>query len=256
MDIASLIGIFSGLFLIISAIVMGGDIHNFININGLMIVIGGTLAATLITFQFKDVVAAFKAAYLVFSKDKEDPNEAVEMMMKLSNISRRQGFIELSKVQTNSSFLKKACGLIADGSNDDIIRDALQTEIESLQMRHFIVQDVFRKMGTYSPAFGMLGTLIGLIQMLSTLHNPGTIGQGMAVAIITTFYGSFISTLFFMPIAGKLKSRTVMEVLNREIMLEGSISIVNNNNPLIIYEKLSSFISKKLRRPFDIVNAS
>ena len=187
---------------------------------------------------------------MYFPKDKEDPNEAVEMMMKLSNISRRQGFIELSKVQTNSSFLKKACGLIADGSNDDIIRDALQTEIESLQMRHFIVQDVFRKMGTYSPAFGMLGTLIGLIQMLSTLHNPGTIGQGMAVAIITTFYGSFISTLFFMPIAGKLKSRTVMEVLNREIMLEGSISIVNNNNPLIIYEKLSSFISKKLRRPF------
>ncbi|OQY00637.1 MAG: motility protein A [Desulfobacteraceae bacterium 4572_130] len=255
MDIASLIGIFSGIFLIANAIFLGGDIHNFINVKGFMIVIGGTVATTFLTFQFKDVQAAFRAAYFVFSKDKEDANEVVEIMIKLCNISRRQGFIELSKVQTSSNFLKKACGLIADGSTNEVIRAALQTEIESLKIRHFIVQDVFKKMGTYSPAFGMIGTLIGLIQMLSNLHDPSTIGPGMAVAILTTFYGSLMSTMFFMPIAGKLRARTVMEVINREIMLEGSISIINNNNPLIVYEKLSSFVSEKLRKPFNDISA-
>jgi chemotaxis protein MotA len=250
MDIASFIGIVSGISLIVSAIFLGGDIHNFINIPGLMIVGGGTLATTLLTFQFRDVFAAFKAAYFVFSKEKEDPNQAVATMIQLCHISRRQGILELSKIKTDSGFLKKACGLIADGSSSDVIRNALITEIESLKMRHFIVQDVFRKMGTYSPAFGMLGTLIGLVQMLSHLQEPSHIGPAMATALLTTFYGSLLSTLFFLPIAGKLKARTVLEVINLEIMLEGSISILDNNNPLILYEKLSSFISARLPKPF------
>ncbi|ACN15951.1 MotA2 [Desulforapulum autotrophicum HRM2] len=249
MDIASLLGIASGIFLIVGAIFLGGDIHNFINIPGLMIVGGGSLATTLLTFQFRDVFAAFKAAYFVFSKEKEDPNEAVAIMISLCQISRRQGLLELSKIETDSGFLKKACGLIADGSSNDVIRNALITEIESLKMRHFIVQDVFRKMGIYSPAFGMLGTLIGLVQMLSNLQEPSQIGPAMATALLTTFYGSLMSTMFFLPIAGKLKARTILEVINLEIMLEGSISILDNNNPVILYEKLSSFISARLRKP-------
>ncbi len=249
MDIASLIGIISGISLIISAIFIGGDIHNFINIPGLMIVVGGTVATTLLTFQLKDVYDAFRAAYFVFTKDKDDPNDAVATMIKLCHISRKQGLFELGKVKTKSGFLKKACGLIADGSPERVIRAALITEINSLKMRHYIVQDVFRKMGTYSPAFGMLGTLIGLVQMLSKLQDPSNIGPSMATALLTTFYGSLMSTLFFLPIAGKLKARTVMEVINLEIMLEGAISILDSNNPVIVYEKLSSFISAKLRKP-------
>ncbi len=249
MDIASFIGIISGLSLIISAIFLGGDLQNFINVPGLMIVFGGTVATTLITFQFRDVVAAFKAAYFVFSKEKEDPNDAVSTMIRLSNISRRQGLMHLAQIKTDSLFLKKACGLLADGSSEDVIRAALTTEIQSLQLRHFIVQDVFRKMGVYAPAFGMLGTLIGLVQMLSKLQDPNSIGPAMATALLTTFYGSLLSTLFFLPVAGKLRSRTVIETLNLEIMREGAISIINNNNPVIIYEKLSSFISSRLRKP-------
>ncbi len=249
MDIASFIGIISGVSLIISAIFLGGDIHNFINIQGIMIVFGGTIAATLLTFQFRDVVAAFKAAYFVFSKDKEDPNDAIFTMIKLSHISRRQGLLQLAKVKTDSLFLKKACGLLADGSSEDIIRAALTTEMRSLQMRHFVVQDVFRKMGIYAPSFGMLGTLIGLVQMLSRLTDVSSIGPAMATALLTTFYGSLLSTMFFLPLAGKLRSRTIMELLILEILLEGSLSILNNNNPIIIYEKLSSFISSRLRKP-------
>ncbi len=251
MDLASFVGIISGLTLIISAIFLGGDIHNFVNIPGLMIVFGGTLATTLITFQFRDVFAAFKAAYFVFSKEKEDPNQAVATMIRLSRISRRQGLLHLANIKTQSSFLKKACGLLADGSNEDIINAALTTEIRSLQMRHFIIQDVFRKMGLYAPAFGMLGTLIGLVQMLSKLQDPSHIGPAMATALLTTFYGSFLSTLFFLPVAGKLRARTITEIISLEIIREGAISIINNNNPVIIYEKLSSFISTRLRQPIE-----
>ncbi|MBF0572510.1 MAG: MotA/TolQ/ExbB proton channel family protein [Desulfamplus sp.] len=249
MDIASLLGIISGISLIISAIFIGGDFHSFINIPSMMIVGGGTIATTFLTFQFRDVYAAFRAAYFVFSKDKEEPNDAVATMIRLCYISRKQGLLELGKIQTKSGFLKKACGLIADGSPEHVIRAALLTEIESLKMRHYIVQDVFRKMGIYSPAFGMLGTLIGLVQMLNKLQDPASIGPSMAVALITTFYGSLLSTMFFLPVAGKLKARTIMEVINLEIMMEGAISILDNNNPVIVYEKLSSFIPERSRKP-------
>ncbi|MBU0991820.1 MAG: MotA/TolQ/ExbB proton channel family protein [Proteobacteria bacterium] len=254
MDIASFAGIISGISLIISAIVIGGDVHNFINIQGLMIVAGGTVATTLLTFQLKDVAAAFKAAYFVFKEDCEDPNKIIANMIKLCHISRKQGILELSNIKTNSSFLKKACNLIADGSEIDVILSSLRTEISSLKMRHLVVQDVFRKMGIYSPTFGMIGTLIGLVQMLSKLSDPSTIGPSMAVALLTTFYGSLGSALFFLPIAGKLKSRTIREVINHEIMLEGSLSILKSNNPIIVYEKLSSFVPAKGRTPLSKIN--
>ncbi|MDY6906022.1 MAG: MotA/TolQ/ExbB proton channel family protein [Thermodesulfobacteriota bacterium] len=248
MDFASLIGILSGIALIVSAIMIGGDLHNFVNVPGMMIVVGGTCATTLLTFQFKDVMAAFKAAYFVFTQKKQEPNDLIETMIRLSRLSRKSGLKELSNIDTKSKFLKKACNLIADGANEEVIRSALQTEIDSLKRRHFIVQDVFRKMGVYSPAFGMLGTLIGLVQMLSKLQDPSSIGPAMAVALLTTFYGSLFSTLVFLPVAGKLKARTILEVISLEIIFEGAVSILENNNPMVVYEKLVSFIPARRRR--------
>ena len=234
--------------MIVSAIILGGDVHNFVNMPGVMIVCGGTISATLLTFQFKDVVSAFNAAYFVFSQEKNDPNNILATMLKLCDISRKKGLMSLEKTSTKTRFLKKACMLIADGSNQDVIRESLRTEIDSMKLRHFIVQDVFRKMGLYAPAFGMLGTLIGLVQMLSRLSDPSSIGPAMAVALLTTFYGSLLSTMFFLPIAGKLKARTISQVINLEIMYEGAISILENNNPIIVYEKLSSFIPARNRK--------
>jgi chemotaxis protein MotA len=256
MDLASFVGILSGVGLIIGAIIIGGDVHNFINTPGIMIVLGGTTATTLLTFQFADVINAFRAAYFVFTEEKDEPNQMVATMIKLCHISRRQGILELGEIKTKSRFLKKACDLIADGSSEEIIRSALRTEIDSLKIRHLIVQDVFRKMGTYAPAFGMLGTLIGLIQMLSKMQNPATIGPAMAVALLTTFYGSLLSTMFFLPIAGKLKARTHLEIINLEIMFEGAISILEVNNPLILYEKISSYIPAKHRKPLNALRTA
>jgi chemotaxis protein MotA len=249
MDLASLFGILIGTGLIVAAIAMGSGAGVFINFPGIMIVFGGTAAATLLTFPFRDVVSAFKAAWLVFTEDYVDPNSVVATMVDLTNLSRRKGIIELSRIKTDSDFLKKASMLISDGADEEQIRRTLEIEIDSLKLRHQTIQDIFKKMGLYSPAFGMLGTLIGLVQMLSQLQDPEKLGPAMAVAILTTFYGSMLSTMFFLPIAGKLRARTMVEVVNLEIVFEGAISILENNNPLMVYEKLSSFIPRRIRKP-------
>ncbi len=255
MDLASLIGIISGIGLIVSAIFIGGDVHNFMNTPGIMIVLGGTIAATLLTFQFKDVLSAFKSAYIVFTSAKQDSQDLIDTMVKLGTISRRKGLLSLMDVKTNSPFLKRVCTLIADAADEDTLRAAMRTEIESMQMRHFIVQDVFKKMAMYAPSFGMLGTLIGLIQMLSVLGNPDTLGPAMAIALLTTFYGSLLSTVIFLPIAGKLRARTMLEVMNFEIIFQGAVSILQDNNPLSVYEKLSSFVPAKQRKPMQSLQA-
>jgi len=248
-DFASFSGIISGIALIFAAMFMGGDMGNFFNVPSIMIVFGGTIAATLLTFQIDDVMSAWKAAAIVFREEKEDPNSMVSTMVELCTLSRRQGIVALSKLEIEQDFLRKACNLIADGSKEDMMRDTLTIEIESMKQRHFIIQDIFKKMATYSPAFGMIGTLIGLIQMLTKLSNPETVGPNMAVALLTTFYGMLLATMIFNPIAGKLRARTMLEVINLEIIFEGAISILADNNPLLVYEKLSSYIPAKLRKP-------
>ena len=248
MDKASVLGIISGLSLIIISILLGGDLITFFNLPGLMIVVGGTLAAVMINFRFEDVKAAFKSAVFVFSSQNLDPNEMIATMVELCTLSRRQGLVALSKVEISDVFLKKACNLIADGAKEDVMRDTLNIEIESMKQRHAIQQDVFVKMASFAPAFGMIGTLIGLVQMLQNLSDPDSVGPSMAVALLTTFYGAFFAFMVCTPVAGKLKSRTAAEVINLEIMFEGAASIVQENNPMLVYEKLSSYVPTKLRR--------
>ncbi|WP_151702933.1 motility protein A [Nitrincola alkalilacustris] len=252
MDFASLIGIISGLALIFAAILIGGEADVFVNIPGLMIVAGGTIAATLLTVQFKDVLNAFRAAYIVFTRDKTNVKDMIDTMLELSRISHRHGLLRLGDVETDSHVLRRACNLLAEAASEQVIRNTLQNEIDSLVSRHMTVQDVFRKMALYAPAFGMLGTLIGLIQMLSELTNPDTIGPAMAIALLTTFYGSLLATLVFMPIAGKLRARTLSEVTNLEVIREGCISILTNDHYAHVYEQLSSYLPEDSRKPLKI----
>jgi chemotaxis protein MotA len=251
MDKTSLIGIFSGLLLIIIAILVGGNIHNFANIPGLMIVLGGTAAATLLTFPFEEVKAAFRGAWQVFSRPRQTTDDIIAMMLRLAKISRNEGIVRISEVEVDSPFMQRAINLVSEGSDEELIRNILRNEIDALKVRHFEVQDVFRKMGTYAPAFGLLGTLIGLIQMLSTLDDPASIGPAMSVALLTTFYGSLLSTTTFLPIAGKLKARTLTEVMHLEIIYEGAIALLQDNNQLTIYERLSSFVPASKRKTFN-----
>ena len=247
MDIATIIGIISGIGLIFGAILSQGNGAMFINPPSILIVLGGTMASTLITFPLSEVIHALQAAKNVFSTKKINPNDVVRVIITVANISRRQGLVALSRVRTDNKILKKALQLIADGAPEEVIRETLRIEIDAMRSRHSIAQDVFRKMGLYAPAFGMLGTLIGLVQMLRMLDDPAEVGPAMSIALLTTFYGSLLSSLVFLPIAGKLKSRTNMEMINLEIIFEGALSLLQNNNPLLIYEKLSSFIPPIMR---------
>ena len=251
MDIASLTGIVCGLGLIISAILMGGDFSLFVNIPGIMIVVGGTLSATLLTFPLNDVLSAFKAAVFVFSSKEDNPNDMVFTMIELCKITRKEGLVGLSRTKTDHAFVAKACMLISDGADEKIISDTLTIEIDAMKERHFIVQDVFTKMNAYAPAFGMIGTLIGLVQMLANLADPSSVGPAMGVALLTTFYGAVLAFMIFGPIAGKLKSRTAQEVMNLQIIFDGASSITQDANPRMVYEKLSSYIPSSQRKALE-----
>ena len=251
MDIASLTGIVCGLGLIISAILMGGDFSLFVNIPGIMIVVGGTLSATLLTFPLNDVMSAFKAAVFVFSSKQDNPNDMVFTMIELCKITRKEGLVGLSKTKSDHAFITKACMLISDGADEKIISDTLTIEIDAMKERHFIVQDVFTKMNAYAPAFGMIGTLIGLVQMLANLADPASVGPAMGVALLTTFYGAVLAFMIFGPIAGKLKAITAKEVMNLQIIFDGASAITQDANPRMVYEKLSSYIPSSQRKALE-----
>lgn len=248
MDIATLLGMVVGLALVTGAIMLGSSILQFVDVPSMMIVFGGSLASISVAFPFEEVIQAFYAGVKIFASRKVRPREVVDIMVKVAEISRREGLLALENIQTENAVLKKSCQLIADNADPGLIRDTLRIEIGSMKRRHKIGQDVFRGLANYAPAFGMIGTLIGLIQMLGRLDDPKALGPGMAVALITTFYGSMLSNLFFMPIAGKLNARTQQEILNLEIIFEGAKSILENNNPRLVYEKLSSFIAPRERK--------
>lgn len=248
MDKTTLFGIIAGTSLIMAAIILGGSIDTFINVPGFMIVVGGTLAAISVNYPFHDIFQAHLAAYKIFLSRKVREIDVVNTMVKIADISRREGLLALENIKTENMILKKACQLIADNADPMMIREMLSIEIASLRRRHHIVQDVFKRMGAYAPSFGMIGTLIGLVQMLAALHDPSSIGPAMAVALLTTFYGAMMASLLFLPIAGKLRSRSQEEILHLHIIFEGAKCILENNNPRLVYEKLSSFVPPKDRR--------
>lgn len=248
MDIATLLGIIVGFALVIGAIFMGGSIADFINIPGIMIVFGGTAAAISVTFPLEEVAQAFAGGIQVFAARRVKPQEVVNTMVRIAEISRREGLMALENIQTENALLKKACQLIADNADPALIRDTVMIEIATMKRRHNVSIAVFNRLGAFAPAFGMIGTLIGLVQMLARLDDPSTIGPAMAVALLTTFYGAILANLLFLPIAGKLKARTLQEEVHLNIIFEGAKSILENNNPRLVYEKLSSFMPPQERK--------
>lgn len=248
MDIATFFGIISGFSLVVGAILLGGSLSLFFDLPSAMIVFGGTIAAISVTFPLEEVLHAFHGGLQVFSTKRVRPQEVVNTMVRIAEISRREGLIALENIQTENALLKKACQLIADNADPKLISDTVMIEIATMQRRHNISIAVFRRLGGFAPAFGMIGTLIGLVQMLHKLDDPKSIGPAMAVAILTTFYGALLANLIFLPISGKLKARTMQEEVHLFIIFEGAKSILQNNNPRLVYEKLSSFLPPKERK--------
>jgi chemotaxis protein MotA len=248
MDFATLLGLLSGLALVVAAIIMGGSLSLFVDLPSVMIVFGGTFGTIFVAFPFEEVSQALGAGFKAFASRRVQEREVVNIMVKIAEISRREGLIALEHVKTENMVLKKACQLIADNADPGLIRSTLAIEITSMKRRHKVGEEVFKRLGSLAPSFGMIGTLIGLVEMLANLTDPKSIGPAMAVAIITTFYGSLLATVIFLPIATKLRARTLQETLHLEIIFEGAKCILENNNPMLVHEKLSSFLAPRERR--------
>jgi len=249
MDIATLLGIISAFGLVIIAIVMGGGISLFINVPSLMIVVGGTLGATMINFPLKDVLGAVSVVKNVFFSKAQSVSDIVRQFIEFGNKARREGILALeADLRTiDDEFVKKGLQLSVDGLEPQIIHEILDTEVEFLKERHHLGAEIFSTMGTFAPALGMIGTLIGLVQMLQSMDDPSTIGPSMAVALLTTFYGSVMANLICMPIAGKLRTRSKEETLIKEMTIEGILSLTKGENPRILEQKMKSFLAPKQR---------
>lgn len=247
MDIATLLGLTTGIGMVIAAILIDGTLWQYLDPPAAMIVFGGTLAAICVSHPMEEVIQAFHAGFKIFASRTVASQEVVNVMVRIAEISRREGLLALENIRTENVVLKKACKLIADNAGPQLIQDTLRIEIHSLKRRHQIGETVFRSLGTFAPAFGLIGTLIGLVQMLARLNNPKSLGGAMAIALLATFYGALSANLFFLPVAGKLRARTQQEVLNLEIIFEGARCILQNNNPLLVRDKLMSFVPPKER---------
>lgn len=249
MDISTIIGIVSGLFLVFFSIMSQGSVKLFFDMASLMIVMGGTIAATLISYRLSDVVGVVGVVKNAFLHKTPDPAETIKTIVRFAEMARKEGilYLEREMEKIDDPFLKQGVQLAADGTEPELMRTILGTEISYQQERHDLGQGTFSTMGTYAPAFGMIGTLIGLVLMLANMEDPSSIGPAMAVALRTTFYGALLANLFFLPIAGKLKTRSSQEVMLKELILEGVLSIQSGDNPRIVEQKLASFIAPKQR---------
>jgi chemotaxis protein MotA len=249
MDIATIVGIVVSFALVLSAIVMGGSITLFINIPSMMIVIGGTLGATMINYPLPDILKVIKVVRNAFFHKQHTVKETINQFVSLAGTARREGILalEASINDMNDEFMQKGLQLSVDGLEPTSIREILDTEIVAIQDRHKLGADIFTTLGTFAPALGMIGTLIGLVQMLQTMEDPSTIGPAMAVALLTTFYGALMANVLCLPIAGKLKNRSKEEVMTKDLMAEGIMSIAKGDNPRLLEQKLNAFLPPQLR---------
>ena len=249
MDIATVVGLVSGILLVGFTIMSGEDVTVFINVPSFFLVFGGTLAATLINFPLSDVLSMFNTTKNSFIHKTAEPEVIIRKLVEYATIARREGILALESHSGDAgdSFLQSSIKLAIDGTAPELIKDILTTEIAFMEDRHAMGQSILNAMATFAPAFGMIGTLIGLVQMLSTLDDPSKIGGGMAVALLTTLYGAILANLILLPLVGKLRVRTALELLRKEVVIEGILSIQSGDNPRVVEQKLKAFMSPSVR---------
>jgi len=247
MDIATVSGLILASVAIVGSILYGSPLQIFIDIPSVGIVGGGVIASTLIKWPMEQV----KTTATIFMKSvfftSAEPKMIIEEIQKLAETARRESVFALEKVPVDDKFLKKAVTLAADNRPPEVITSILGLEIAAMEERHAKGIEILEGMGADGPAFGMIGTLIGLVQMLQSMSDPSSIGPAMAVALLTTFYGSVIANVFTIPVASKLKVRSKQESTKMNIIVAGVLGIVAGENPRVIREKLDSFLPPKDR---------
>ena len=264
MDLATIVGSITGILLVVVAIMLRGATFSFLNLllfwnlPAVMITFGGAFAATLINYPVKQVLGVIKIAKKVIAEPDEDTSKLLGLFVQLAQKAKKEGFlaVEADVKKIDNDFLKRALTLVIDGQDQEFIRSMLETEVNFIQARHQIGQEIFVTLGTYSPAFGMIGTIIGLIQMLANLQDQSQIASGMAVALLTTFYGAMAAYLIFLPIAGKLKRRSETEIHIKQIIIRGVLLLQSGTTPSILESNLQAYLEPKLRKMANIAESS
>jgi len=241
----AIIGLVSGFLILVISIMTSGDIRSFLSFSSIAVTAGGSFAALLVSFPSKDLMKVPKILKLLVDKPEQNRVRLITTFSELARKARRDGLLALEDDLSNmeDEYLVSGLQLVVDGIEPDVIREILTLKMETTERRHRMGQSIFSKWGELAPAFGMLGTLIGLIVMLANLQDAAAIGSGMAVALITTFYGSLLANLVFIPIASNLSVQTDEEMLSKEMAIEGILEIQAGTNPRIIEEKLMTYLS-------------
>lgn len=244
MDILTLVGLVAGVAIVLIAMVANAPVTTFLNLPGLAIVLGGTLAVTLIKFRLRSVIGSVRLAMVtVFTEKSDRPLDLIREVDALARVVRKDGILGLESHETGNDFLRKGINLCVDGHPPEFIEQALVEEMQQRMDRYEVAERVFRGMGESAPAIGMLGTLVGLVQMLNTLDDPSSIGPAMAVALLTTLYGAFIAQLIALPLADKLQLKAEDERRNMTLITTSIQNMVQGQNPRVITELLSAYVT-------------
>lgn len=251
-DLLTPIGITLG-FIMIMLAVSNNDgesgAASFLDISSIFIVIGGLIASLLITFKREQIKLSMKVLREAFYKNDQQLPELINLFVNLSERARREGILALENEldEVDDEFIRKGILLAVDGIEPEVINDIMNAEITAMEERHYQGRSILEKSGEYAPAWGMIGTLVGLVLMLSSLDDPSTLGPNMAIALLTTLYGTVLANLVFLPMANKLESKTEEEIFIKQIIIEGVIGVQSGQNPRILEEKLSAFLSEEVQ---------
>ncbi|MCZ4296005.1 MULTISPECIES: flagellar motor protein PomA [Vibrio] len=253
MDLATLIGLIGGLAFVVMAMILGGSIMMFVDVTSILIVVGGSTFVVLMKFTMGQFFGAAKIAGKAFMFKADEPEDLIAKVVEMADAARKGGFLALEEMEISNSFMQKGIDLLVDGHDADVVRAALQKDIALTDERHDFGSSVFRAFGDVAPAMGMIGTLVGLVAMLSNMDDPKAIGPAMAVALLTTLYGAILSNMLFFPIADKLSLRREQEKLNRRLIMDGVLAIQDGQNPRVIDSYLKNYLNEG-KRALDVDN--
>lgn len=247
MDLATLVGLIGAFVIVGAAMVLGGDPIIFVNIPSILVVIGGTTFAVLMKFSLGQFLSAFKVAGKSFKFKITSPEELIVEVVDIADAARKGGLLSLEGKEVSNDFLQRGIQLLVDGHDPDVVRALLTKEMKEATNRHDWGSKIWRQMGDVAPAMGMIGTLIGLVQMLSAMDDPKAIGPAMAVALLTTLYGAMIANMLALPIADKLQLRSEEESRVQSMIIDALVAIQSGQNPRVIQTLLKAYLAEGKR---------
>ncbi len=247
MDLATIVGMIGAIGFIVMAMVQGGDIGMFINVPSILIVFCGSLFVVLSQFSLGQFLGAGKIAAKAFMFKIEAPEALIHKVVEMADAARKGGFLALEEAQIDNPFMQKGVDMLVDGHDVEVVRETLSKDISMTTQRHEFGASIFKSLGDIAPAMGMIGTLIGLVAMLSNMDDPKSIGPAMAVALLTSLYGAFLANIICLPISAKLNVRSQEEKVNQSLVLDGILGIADGQNPRVIDGILKSYLAESKR---------